>query len=176
MKHKHLFRGLATPERTTKTTYNYSHAARTSIWRALWISTVLTTVQQLRMYKLGIIGTRASLGMFLHMSTIQEKFSMTVLILQHGKWCSRVIPQNIALNGQLSIQLHFYILSRAVEKGLDVEEISQSGISPYRSNLKQHMASSKLFPVHLWLANRCRQLSVSISQPTQLFAWFTQYN
>ena len=74
---------------------------------------------------------------------------MTVLILQHGKWCSRVIPQNIALNGQLSIQLHFYILSRAVEKGLDVEEISQSGISPYRSNLKQHMASSKLFPVHL---------------------------
>ena len=52
--------------------------------------------------------------------------------------------------GQLSIQLHFSILSRAVEKGLDVEEISQSGISPYRSNPKQqHMASSKLFSVHL---------------------------
>ena len=75
---------------------------------------------------------------------------MTVLIPQHGKWCSRVIPRNIVLYGQLSIQLHFSILSRAVEKGLDVEEISQSGISLYRSNLKQqHMASSKLFSVHL---------------------------
>ena len=50
-----------------------------------------------------------------------------------------------AVYGQLSIQLHF-----SIEKGLDVEEISQSGISPYRSNPKQeHMASSKLFPVHL---------------------------
>ena len=28
---------------------------------------------------------------------------MTVLIPQHGKWCSRVIPQNIVLYGQLSV-------------------------------------------------------------------------
>ena len=130
-------------------------------------------------HKLGITGT--SVRACFCMSVIWGNFSMAVLIPHRRKWyqsnviyflhrLSRGIPPKYLQRCEKSSKLaysncYLFIL-------FDKYRWLEMSVQQYHVDFKLFTAET-VYSIHLWLANSQR-LSVGISQPLQLCAWFTQ--